>query len=753
MINGRSLSIFLTLVCGTLNPITRADDAVEIDGELRQWHRVTLTFDGPQTNEDAKENPFLDFRMSVTFTHEKSRKQYVVPGFFAADGDAAETSAAAGNKWRVHFTPDETGMWNYVASFRTGKKVALSADADAGRALAFDGNRGEFEIQQTNKQGHDHRGRGMLRYVGEHYLQFAGDKSWFLKEGADSPENFLAYADFDGTYSAKKKNARHGEALAKGLHVYGPHVKDWREGDPTWKEGKGKGIVGALNYLTSQGVNSVYFLTMNITGDGDDVWPYVDRDQRVRFDCSKLDQWEIVFSHMDQLGIQLHVITQETENDQLLDGGKLGDDRKLYYRELIARFAHHPALVWNLGEENTNTPAQRKEFCEYIRALDPYDHPIVCHTYPGKYDEAYQPLLGFEAFEGPSLQTNDTHNQTLRWRVLSQQAGRKWVVNLDEIGPANTGVKPDKDDPNHDEVRRKHLWGNLMAGGAGVEWYFGYQYAHNDLNCEDFRSRSNMWHQTRLALEFFHAHLPFHEMVPADALTDAGDDYVFTQPGAIYAVYLPRGGTTKIELPDAQYNVRWFNPRAGGDLQMGNKKTIAGPGKVEIGLPPSETDSDWLALLTYAQLGKEDPPRVELPEPRIELSQPAPRRGNVDIKPSDLVITGFALVNADTNETIKGFENVSGDVTIELSKLPTKNLDIIAKTKSDAISVRFSVGDEKNYRTEGVAPYALEGDTNGKFNGRKFKPGTYVISATGHAQIKGERVAGEAKTLTLTVLP
>jgi len=29
------------------------------------------------------------------------------------------------------------------------------------------------------------------------------------------------------------------------------------------------------------------------------------------------------------------------ENDQLLDGGELGNERKLYYRELIARFSHH----------------------------------------------------------------------------------------------------------------------------------------------------------------------------------------------------------------------------------------------------------------------------------------------------------------------------------------------------------------------------------------------------------------------------
>ena len=34
------------------------------------------------------------------------------------------------------------------------------------------------------------------------------------------------------------------------------------------------------------------------------------------------------------------VKTQEHENDNLLDGGKLGNERMLYYRELVARFGH-----------------------------------------------------------------------------------------------------------------------------------------------------------------------------------------------------------------------------------------------------------------------------------------------------------------------------------------------------------------------------------------------------------------------------
>ena len=38
------------------------------------------------------------------------------------------------------------------------------------------------------------------------------------------------------------------------------------------------------------------------------------------------------------------------ENDQMLDGGALGDERKLYYRELIARFSHHVSHLVRVTE-------------------------------------------------------------------------------------------------------------------------------------------------------------------------------------------------------------------------------------------------------------------------------------------------------------------------------------------------------------------------------------------------------------------
>ncbi|MGB0716926.1 MAG: putative collagen-binding domain-containing protein, partial [Phycisphaerae bacterium] len=416
---------------------------------------------------------------------------------------------------------------------------------------------------------------------------------YYLKGGADSPENFLGYWEFDQTFD---NGGLATPGLIDGLHRFEPHVQDWNPGDPTWQGDKGRGIIGALNYLSGQGMNSVYFLTFNVAGgDGEDTWPWTSPTERLRYDCSKLDQWEVVFTHMDHVGIQLHVVTQETENDQNLDGGNLGLQRKLYYRELVARFGHHHALIWNLGEENSNSNNQRKAYADYIRALDVYEHPITVHTFfnaaPGYYDDLY----GHPTFEATSLQGTGTNynDWAVQIRELSASAGRKWAIFGDEQGP-----RVDDNLNNLDTLREGSLWGNLMGGGAGVEWYYGYQGTFGDVQSEDWRDTEGLWEDTKHALDFFQSHLPFEVMEPANNLV-TGSNFCLALPGEVYAVYLPGGGSTTLDLQNnaGSFTVRWYNPREGGGLQTGSVTTVNGPGTVSLGNPPSNSGQDWVVLV------------------------------------------------------------------------------------------------------------------------------------------------------------
>lgn len=599
---------------------TPGDASVRIAGELRQWHKVTLNLAGPFAAEtDTAPNPFTSYRFDVTFTHESGAPSYVVPGYFAADGKAAETSATAGTAWRAHLSPDKTGKWNYRVSFTAGPNAATSGNGSA--VAPYDGKTGSFVIGATDKTDTDFRAGGRLTYNGSHYLIHAGTGQPFLKAGADAPETLLAYADFDDTLALKKEVP---------LKTYAPHLADWRAGDPTWQGGKGKGLIGALNYLGAKGANAVSFLTYNAAGDGDNIWPFVARDEKFHYDCSRLDQWAIVFDHAQARGVFLHFKLQENENDddrigpqgkpgrvpESLDGGACGPERRLYLREMIARFGHHLALNWNLGEENTQSPDEQRAMAKFIHDTDPYHHLIVIHSFPSQQDKVYEALIGNQSLlTGASAQNSwkTAHQHTLQWVRASAAAGRPWVVCNDEQNPANQGVPPDpgykgfaglnkaEKPVGYDihDIRQATLWGTFMAGGAGVEYYFGYQLPENDLLLEDFRSRDQSWDYCRIALGFFRDQkIPLEKMTNTDELigNPAHDNsvYCLAQPGQLYLVYLPKGGTKTLDLTAAagDFSLSWFNPRDGGPLTAATPAT----GGAKLTLTAPSTD-DWLAII------------------------------------------------------------------------------------------------------------------------------------------------------------
>lgn len=603
------------------------DGSVEITGELNQWHAVTLDLDGPFAKEgDTAPRTFRDYSFFVTFTHESGVPSYTVPGYFAADGDAANTSAESGTTWRAHLAPSKTGTWHYRTHFSTGEDVAVNPSVAT--ALApYDSVSGSFEIEASDKAEPDFRAQGRLEYVGQRYLRFAGDKSYFFKAGPDAPETMLAYTDFDNTITNNQKRGP--------LKQWLPHLDDWNEGDPTWGEGRGKALIGAMNYLHEAGANSVSFLPYNAGGDGDNVWPFVQRDDKFVYDCSKLDQWNIVFSHAQSLGLFLHFKTQENELDdnrlgakrkdgikvESLDGGLLGPERKLYFRELIARFGHHLALNWNLGEENTQSYEEQRDMAHYVELVDAYDSPIVIHTFPGQQDRVYNGLLGSQsAIVGASLQNewHHVHRRTLQWIEASERAGRPWVCPNDEQGPAGLGVPPDPGYKGFDgvatdkhgsytmhDIRKLTLWGNLMAGGAGVEYYFGYKLLENDLVAQDYRSRHQSWKYGRIAIDFFQeSGLPFERMHNEDALVGnvkrENGNFCLAAADEAYLVYLPEGGEIDLDLSSAsgKFKVQWFNPREGGKLLKGSVKKVSGGGKVSLGSAPADSNEDWAILVT-----------------------------------------------------------------------------------------------------------------------------------------------------------
>ena len=606
--------------------------AAEVDGERRVFHPVEVSVRGPSAAEADEPSPFVRYELDAVFTHADGETVIRRPGFFAADGDAAETSADRGDVWRVRFTPTAAGRWTYRLTM-----------TDGGDAIEIEDATGSFDVGPSDKTSPDFRASGVLTPGDGHYPVTTGTGRRWIKTGTNSPETMLGYADFDGT-------SWQGDhivlpSLDDNLHRYRPHERDYRDGDPTWGGGRGRGLIGAVNYLADVGVNCHYFVTMNVGGDGRNVWPWTSPTDFTRFDVSKLDQWNVVFGHMQRLGVAMHVVLQETENDHLLDGGELGDDRRRYLRELVARFGHHPGLIWNLGEENTQTVDQQRAMSRHLRGLDDYGHPITIHNDHWRVtdlSEMYDALVGTGVVDGTSIQDlnyPDVHGHTVRYVEASRAAGRPWFVCCDELGGANFGTRNDADDPDHDTPRRSALWANLMGGGAGVEWYFGWQNnaPDSDLSAEDYRTRDAMYRQSAVARDIV-SRWPLERMRPMDDATMDTRDYVLGAPGEFYAVYRPDGDRTRMDLsavggdvgPRAAYAVRWIDPKTGEvagvgrDPIIGRLDHVFGDSHVPIGKPANDDGRDWLCVMKRvdAVFGPDDDGVTAVETERVDVEGP-----------------------------------------------------------------------------------------------------------------------------------
>ena len=595
-------------------------EAAEIIGIRTKWHPLEIRFVGGNSfcetsdpSTDGKINPFLDRRLNVTFTHFDAQSMVthtqVVPGFFAGDAQGG----ACGNTWMVRFTPDASGLWTYTASFRKGSNVNLSLNPNAGSPLLFNGASGSFNVNPRDPNAPGFLSKGRLQYVGAHYLKHA-DAGFFIKGGTDSPENLFGADAFDDTIDQPGGNPTSG--LANGIHHFTAHDQDFgptglgSSTDPYWTSnlgGDSRGIIGLLNYLSSRDVNSIYFLPMNLGGDGRETYPFVDPSgstfANTHYDLSKLRQWNLALNHAQEKGIMWNCVLSETETANESWFGtpinNLSNQRKLFYREMVARFSYLNGIKWNLGEEATYSSAGLNSFADYIGDLDPNDHMITFHTNSLPNDGSY-PLytqaLGDPRFSATSIQDlpNQVGLHVEKWRNDSAASGRKWVVDSDEHigGISSTNII----------LRRKTTLYDVLFSGGNIEWYFGAFSMPDggDLNAEDLRTRQDMWDFTSIARHFLTDNLNFASMTPDDSLVVGesqtyGGAEVLATKALTYAVYFPDATNTgTIELEPGNYRQRWFNPRDG--LFDTTTTLVSGGGPRPIGSPPSMPSEDWVTL-------------------------------------------------------------------------------------------------------------------------------------------------------------
>jgi CubicO group peptidase (beta-lactamase class C family) len=115
-------------------------------------------------------------------------------------------------------------------------------------------------------------------------------------------------------------------------------------------------------------------------------------------------------------------------------------------------------------------------------------------------------------------------------------------------------------------------------------------------------------------------------------------------------------------------------------------------------------------------------------------------------------VVSLTLINADTDQSIAGFDPLLDGAALTLSALPTRNLNIRANTSPATVgSVRFGFDTNASFRVENSAPYAFAGDTAGDFAPWTPAVGTHTVVATPYTQSGAGGTAGTGVGVTFTV--
>lgn len=563
-----------------------------------------------QESTEAPFNPWLNWRLNARFIS-PSGETLNVPGFYAGDA----SGSGVGDVWKVRFSPNQPGAWTLVPEFEYASSEINVEPLDVAGERVIPLATRTFVIEPVDPDAPGFLSQGPLRYTGESYFTFPDGTAW-IKGGTDSPENFLGYAGFDGAQDTG------GHPLGQTfLHAYATHVADWEPGDPDWSANgnpnAGRAIIGALNYLASEGVNSIYFLPNNLGGDCQDSFPFIEPtggDADLQWDASRMEQWNIVLEHATRLGIFLHIVMAEQEipNVRWLGFG-LTTERMLFFKNIVAMFGHNPGIKFNFCEENDAEPSNQysvselNSFAAYLAIWDAYDHPLSVHT---RADDLtlYQQILATpnsDWLSTTSLQMHRDYGLQIEEALdlMELAGGRSIVADQDEQGSPFEGLSGSNADR-----RRKEILYDVYFSGGNIEWYFGFSSNPfgGDFDVEDFRTREDMWAFMRYARNLlestrFWRSQPDDELVQGETYSSSfGGAEVFADRGHSYLIYYPQTNDTgTFDLthldPGRFLDGYWFNPRT-GDSASGTTQVPTG---IIFDMPsaPNNPTEDWVFVM------------------------------------------------------------------------------------------------------------------------------------------------------------
>ncbi|HWR53006.1 MAG TPA: Ig-like domain-containing protein [Bryobacteraceae bacterium] len=119
--------------------------------------------------------------------------------------------------------------------------------------------------------------------------------------------------------------------------------------------------------------------------------------------------------------------------------------------------------------------------------------------------------------------------------------------------------------------------------------------------------------------------------------------------------------------------------------------------------------------------------------------------------PPAAAVTSVALINANTDQPIAGFDPIADGTVIQRSGLPTSNLNILARTSGGGIASVAFVLNGSTVRVENVAPYTIGGDSGGDYWPWALPAGSHTLTLTPYSGTNATGTPGQALTVKFTV--
>jgi hypothetical protein len=505
---------------------------VNVQGaEIAQWSVFESSF------ETAKQyaNPFTDIEVNVVF--QNVEKQWIVPAFWAG-----------GKKWTVRFAPPVDGEYKYRL------ECTDKSNKDLNR------------IGQTFR---------VYKYKGSNLLL----KHGFLKVSADRRH----FEHADGTPFFWLGDTW-WKCLCKRM--------TWEGFQELTADRKAKGF--SVVQIVCGPYPDENFFAPSLENEGGQ--PYLAKDMSV-INPKYFDYADRRFKHLVDAGIVPAIVGAWGRGD-CNSMEKFGAvNIKRHWRYLIARYGAYPVMWILAGEIADETKwglGPWAEVAKYVREIDPYKHPLTCHTGQGRRGaDGDVCLIDYDMVGG-------NHNE----RLAVAKGTLAILTSAYAEKPALPVLCGETCYEGHmqqgfGDVQRHIFWQNMLSGAAGHTygvagvWHAGVEGDHGNWGAWDRQPydwttwKEGMNYPGSTQLGIGKKLLEQYPWSRFEVHPEWADSICFSSgiPGKIRFIYLPKrdiynweGPTVRNLESDRDWKVFYFDPATGRKFDQGVIKATAKAG-------------------------------------------------------------------------------------------------------------------------------------------------------------------------------